>query len=166
MSIQDLHIHTVFSTGDSAIVSEQTVELIASVRHAETIGISDHFEFICEERFEPYSNTVRRNRLLLGTEVAGGEYADEASRYPVDYYIYHCRDEKIHYSGFEKLLATGKPAVIAHPLFMGTDFEKLPPGCVVEINNRYIWRNDWKSLLGPYCKRFQFILSSDAHQPN
>jgi histidinol phosphatase-like PHP family hydrolase len=163
---QDLHIHTVFSTGDSAIVPEQTVDLIASVRHAETIGISDHFEYICDKDFDSYSSTVRSFGLKLGTEVAGGEYTVDASGYPVDYYIYHCKDAEINYTGFERLLATGKPAVIAHPFYMGTNLDRLPDGCLVEINNRYIWRSDWRRLLAPYREKFRFILSSDAHQPN
>jgi len=38
---QDLHVHTVFSHGDGAIVPEQTVELVAAVGHARILGISD-----------------------------------------------------------------------------------------------------------------------------
>ena len=46
---QDLHIHTIFSTGDSAVSREQTVELVAEINHAKIIGISDHFEYIGDE---------------------------------------------------------------------------------------------------------------------
>ena len=163
---QDLHIHTIFSTGDGAIVPEQTVDLIALVRHAATIGISDHFEYIFGDTFESYSKAVRSRNFRLGTEVAGGEDAGEAAGYPFEYYIYHCPDEKTHYAGLDTLLGTGKPVVVAHPLFMGTDLGKLPEGCLVEINNRYIWRSDWRRRLTPYLGKFRFILSSDSHQPN
>lgn len=163
---QDLHIHTVFSTGDSAIVKQQTIDLIAFVRHAQIIGISDHFEYIDGDLFDIYRKTVLARGLKLGTEVAGGEYAKEAAAYPFEYYIYHCPDERKHYRGFEKLLETGKPAVIAHPMAMGTDFRKLPEDCLVEINNRYIWRGDWRKEYTPFLQKFRFILSSDAHQPN
>ena len=40
---QDLHIHTVYSVGDSAVVPEQTPSLIHNVGYAEIIGIADHF---------------------------------------------------------------------------------------------------------------------------
>ncbi len=163
---QDLHIHTVFSTGDSAIVEQQTIELIASVRHAKTIGISDHFEYIQDDEYEVYSKAVLAHGLRLGTEVDGGEYAAEAAQYPFEYYVYHCRNGKKHYDGLETLLQTGKPVIVAHPIAMGTDFEKLPECCLVEINNRYIWRADWRKFLAPYKNRFRFLLSSDAHQPN
>jgi histidinol phosphatase-like PHP family hydrolase len=36
----------------------------------------------------------------------------------------------------------------------------------VEINNRYVWRNDWKAYYGPFANSFKFVISSDAHQPN
>jgi histidinol phosphatase-like PHP family hydrolase len=77
---QDLHIHTTYSTGDSSVVPEQTVALVAAVHHARTVAISDHFE--------------------------------------------------------------------------------------IEINNRYVWRTDWKQYYGPFKERFRFVLGSDAHQPN
>lgn len=164
--VQDLHIHTVFSTGDGAIVPEQTVDLIASVRHAATIGISDHFEYIRGEEFESYSKAVKLHDFRLGTEVDGGKDAAEAAGYPFEYYVYHCPDESRHYAGLDILLETGKPVIVAHPLILGTDLDRLPEGCFVEINNRYIWRSDWRSLLAPYIDKFKFILSSDAHQPN
>lgn len=43
---QDLHIHTVYSTGDGAVVPQQTIELIAAMNHSEIIGISDHFDYL------------------------------------------------------------------------------------------------------------------------
>ncbi len=46
MASQDLHIHTTWSYGDTAVAEQQTIEFIAGVRHARTIGISDHYEFI------------------------------------------------------------------------------------------------------------------------
>lgn len=48
----------------------------------------------------------------------------------------------------------------------GTDLTRVPPECLVEINNRYIWRTDWRAFYGPFVDRFDFVLSSDAHQPN
>jgi len=164
--IQDLHMHTVFSFGDSAIVEQQTVDFIASLRHAKTIGISDHFEYITGHEFEVYRKAVLAHGFKLGTEVDGGDYTTDAAGYPFEYYVYHCRDVAGHYRGFERLLETGKPVIIAHPMAMGTDLEKLPEGCLVEINNRYIWRADWRRFYTPYLHRFRFLLSSDAHQPN
>lgn len=79
---QDLHIHTTYSTTDSSVVPEQTVALVAAVKHAVIVGISDHFE------------------------------------------------------------------------------------CLVEINNRYIWRTDWRRYYGPFVHQFEFVIGSDAHQPN
>lgn len=83
-----------------------------------------------------------------------------------EYFIYHCRHRKAEYEGIEHLLATGKPVIIAHPLMMGTDLRKLPRECYVEINNRYVWRNDWRRGYKPFMKDFRFVFSSDAHQPN
>ena len=112
ISPQDLHIHTVFSTGDSAVMPEQTVELIASVRHAEIIGVSDHFEYIRDDCFERYRAAVTSFGFKLGTEVAGGDYADEAAGYPVDYYradrktyllMQAAENKSIHDGGFSHL---------------------------------------------------------------
>ena len=61
---------------------------------------------------------------------------------------------------------TGKPVIIAHPYAFNTNLDKIPHECYIEINNRYIWRFDWKSYLSDYINDFRFILSSDAHQPN
>ena len=47
---QDLHIHTIYSSGDSAVVKEQTIALIEEVRHASIIGISDHFEYLVDDQ--------------------------------------------------------------------------------------------------------------------
>ena len=57
---QDLHIHTVFSTGDSAVMPEQTVEFIAELKHAKSIGISDHFEYLHGDVYEKY---VKKERV-------------------------------------------------------------------------------------------------------
>lgn len=46
---QDLHIHTVYSVGDSAVVKEQTIDLVKQIRHASIIGISDHYEYLVDE---------------------------------------------------------------------------------------------------------------------
>jgi hypothetical protein len=102
----------------------------------------------------------------VGTEVDGARSVDYALAVEVDYYIYHCADQKQHYRGAEKLLARGKPVIIAHPQVMGTNLKNIPTGCHVEINNRYVWRGDWRSFYGPYLGQFSFVLGSDAHQPN
>ena len=49
---------------------------------------------------------------------------------------------------------------------MGTNPDRLSSECFLEINNRYVWRNDWKSFYTPHLRRFRFVISSDAHQPN
>jgi histidinol phosphatase-like PHP family hydrolase len=162
---QDLHIHTTFSKLDSAIVEEQTIELIAAVRHAEIIGISDHFEHF-DEHFEEYAEKVRSFGFHVGTEVDGSQYVADAAALNFEYYIYHCRDEKTEYRGLEFLLNKGKPVIIPHPMMMGTNLDKIPRECYVELNNRYIWRFDWRKKLRPYVNRFRFVLGSDAHQPN
>ncbi|MGD9211857.1 MAG: hypothetical protein PVI90_13830, partial [Desulfobacteraceae bacterium] len=66
----------------------------------------------------------------------------------------------------EKLLTTGKPVIIAHPNALRTDLNRVPPQCIIEINNRYVWRTDWKKYYSPYKDRFRFVIGSDAHQPN
>jgi len=161
---QDLHIHTVFSSLDSAVVPEQTPELIAEVGHAKRIGISDHFEHF-NHRFEEYRSRLTRLGFFVGTEVDGSEYVQDAASLDFDYYIYHCRDRKREYRGIETLLATGKPVVIPHPMMLDTNLNKVPSVCYVEINNRYVWRDDWVNKIGPFVGRFPFIIGSDAHQP-
>ena len=163
---QDLHIHTIFSSGDSAIVPEQTVELVAAVAHARVLGISDHADYITDSDFLLYSETVRAANLHLGVEVSGSQWISKALEMNVDYYIYHCADRLSEYRGAEKLLETSKPVVIAHPLIMGTNLDRIPPRCHVEVNNRYVWHCDWRAGLKPFTSRFQFVISSDAHQPN
>lgn len=63
MLAQDLHIHTIWSSGDGAVVPEQTVELIAQIRHARVVGISDHFEYLVDGFIEAYVDEVRRAGL-------------------------------------------------------------------------------------------------------
>ncbi|UCF99738.1 MAG: hypothetical protein JSV89_09410 [Spirochaetaceae bacterium] len=161
---QDLHIHTIFSRSDSAVVPEQTVELVAAIAHARIIGISDHLESIAED-FPTYADTVRACGLLVGTEVNGADWLREAEEVDVRYYVYHCRDRGEDYRGAERLLATGKPVIIAHPLVLETDLRRVPPECLIEINNRYTWRNNWRTLR-PFVGSFLFVFSSDAHQPH
>ncbi|MBN2242091.1 MAG: hypothetical protein JW793_05330 [Acidobacteria bacterium] len=163
---QDLHIHTVYSANDSAVVPEQTIELIAGLNHARIAGISDHFENLVGGAFEMYQREIRAAGLKLGTEVDGGKWAEEAAAYPVDYYIVHCRDRAADYRCLEHLLATGKPVVVAHPNALDTDLDRVPDDCLIEINNRYVWRSDWRRYYGPFKGRFKYILSSDAHQPH
>ena len=164
---QDLHIHTTFSSTDSSVVPEQTVELVAFARHARVVGISDHFEMFMPHRWEEYRTEVRKYGFYLGTEVNGHASVDEAIRFDFDYYIYHCwGHEPKDYTALDKLLGTGRPVIIAHPYAIGTDLNKIPSNCFVEINNRYIWRVDWRKELTPFINKFRWVVNSDAHQPN
>src|SRR6056297_2055963 len=95
---QDLHIHTIFSHMDSAVVPEQTPELVASVRHARILGISDHFEHYSHQ-FEFYRSRLEEQGLHVGTEVDGSDYVNEAASLDFEYYIYHCRDRASEYRG-------------------------------------------------------------------
>lgn len=162
---QDLHIHTTFSRHDGAVVPEQTVEMIASIAHARIIGISDHFESIADE-FPAYRDALLARGFRVGTEVNGADWTGQAQRVEAEYYIYHCRDRVADYQGAERLLATGKPVIIAHPLVLETNLKRVPTGCLIEINNRYIWRSDWFGALKPFVPLFAFVLGSDAHQPH
>jgi len=163
---QDLHIHTTYSNGDNAIVPEQTITLVASVKHAGIVGISDHFEYLLEGIFDTYAEEIRRVGLKFGAELDGHEWAKEATKTNVDYYIVHCRDREADYRSLETLLATGLPVIVAHPNAFGTDLKRVPSECLIEINNRYVWRTDWKRYYEPFKNRFKFVISSDAHQPN
>lgn len=166
MESQDLHMHTTYSSGDSSVVGEQTVSLIAELRYADVMGISDHFDYLVDGVFEQYELELRSHGLYVGVEVDGSPLVDEALLCNCDYYIYHCRNRKQEYRGLEKLLASEKPVIIAHPFMMGTVIEKTPSEGYLEINNRYIWRHDWRRLLAPWVESRKFVLSSDAHQPN
>jgi len=163
---QDLHVHTVFSYADGAIMPQQTIELVASIGHARVIGISDHFSYVGGSSFAAYSKAVRKQGFVLGTEVGGPDQTEAAAETVVDYYNYHCEDTPAFYAGAERLLETGRPVIIAHPLLLGTNLDKVPPECLIEINNRYVWRNDWRTRLAPYVDRFRFVIGSDAHQPH
>jgi len=163
---QDLHIHTTYSTGDSAVVPEQTVALVAAIRHAKIVGISDHFDYLVNGDFEGYEKELRQAGFKVGVEVDGHSWVAEAKNYDVDYYIYHCRDQNADYRSLEKLVATGKPVIIAHPNMFHTNLNHVPSECLVEINNRYVWRTDWKQYYGPFTNQFKFVFGSDAHQPN
>lgn len=166
MIAQDLHIHTTYSATDSAIVPQQTIELVAAVRHARVVGISDHFENLVSGVFERYAREVQSAEFKLGVEVDGHAWASEAADYPVEYYIVHCRDQDADYKALEHLLKTGRPVIIAHPTAFATNLNRVPPECLIEINNRYVWRSDWKPYYTPFVDRFRFVLGSDAHQPN
>lgn len=164
---QDLHVHTTFSFDDGAIVPEQTVEVVAFANHARVRGISDHFEHIRGKRFAAYRDTVRSYGFHLGTEIGLVDLVGEALDMPeFEYFIFHCEDSKAHYKALERLVASGKPAIVAHPMILKTNLDRLPAECYVEINNRYVWRNPWRKRLTPYAKRFQFVIGSDAHQPH
>ena len=163
---QDLHIHTVFSSDDASIVPEQTVELIAAVKHAEVVGISDHFENLVDGKFELYAAEVKKADLKLGIELDGHPLVKEAAMYDVDYFIVHCRDNSADYRAMDSLNETGKPVIVAHPNIFNTNLNLVPENCLIEINNRYVWRNDWYRYYYPHVNRFKFVISSDAHQPN
>jgi predicted metal-dependent phosphoesterase TrpH len=81
MLLQDLHIHTTYSTTDSAVVPEQTVALVAAVRHAKIVGISDHFDCLVNGQFNNYENEVRQAGLKVGVEVDGHAWVTEAAGY-------------------------------------------------------------------------------------
>jgi histidinol phosphatase-like PHP family hydrolase len=163
---QDLHIHTTFSTGDTAVAPQQTVELVARFRHARVMGISDHLDYVYGERFDEYQKTVRQFGFRVGVEVDGGVWAERALEVPVDYYLLHCYDLPDSYRCAERLVETGKPVIISHPLFLGTNLSRVPTGCLLEINNRYVWRSDWRQSFGDALKSFRFVIGSDAHQPH
>ena len=163
---QDLHIHTTYSTNDSSVVAEQTVELVAAVKHARIVGISDHFENLLNGRFADYRSEIQRAGLKVGVEVNGHPWATEAVGYDVDYYIFHCRDRDDDYDSLDKLLATGRPVIVAHPNALGTNLNRVPGECLIEINNRYVWHSDWEKFYAPFKDRFRFVIGSDAHQPN
>ena len=162
---QDLHVHTIFSRGDGAVVPEQTVELVARIAHARVLGISDHLEYV-GDAFEEYARTVRAHGLKLGLEVNGAEWVAAAEALPVQYFVYHCRDRAEDYRGAERLAASGRPVIVAHPNALQTDLARVSPACLVEINNRYAWRESAYRALAPFTDRFRFVLSSDAHQPH
>jgi len=129
------------------------------------LGISDHLEYVGDD-FAGYARTVRAHRLKLGLEVNGAEWVAAAEALPVDYYIYHCRDRAEDYRGAERLAATGRPAIIAHPQALQTDLQRVSPACLIEINNRYAWREQGWQALAPFVQRFRFVIGSDAHQPH
>jgi len=165
--IQDLHIHTTFSVTDSQIVPEQTVEMVAFAKHADVVGISDHFEHFIPHMYQEYCETVRSFNFLVGTEVNGHQSVPQASRFEFDYYIYHCwGHEEKDYDALLDLISTGKPVIVAHPYATRTNLDRIPENCYVEINNRYVWRFDWRKLIVPYKDKFRWVLGSDAHQPN
>ncbi|MFO7669209.1 MAG: hypothetical protein R6W31_06090 [Bacteroidales bacterium] len=79
---QDLHIHTIFSSGDKVVVNEQTITLIRQVRHAIRIGISDHFEYLVEDDiFDQYQKEVRSAGFKVGMEVSGYPLVREAKKH-------------------------------------------------------------------------------------
>jgi hypothetical protein len=163
---QDLHIHTTWSTGDGAIVPQQTIGLIARLPYARVAGISDHLELIGEDRFEDYRREVAGAGLKVGMEVNGHEWVRVATEATCDYRIYHCFDRDEDYHGLDRLVETSVPVIVAHPNALDTDLDRVAPECLIEINNRYVWRSDWARFYGPFVDRFDFVISSDAHQPN
>lgn len=167
---QDLHIHSTFSKTDSAVVDQQTIEFIAALGHAERVGISDHFESFDDDEWDEYERTVRGHGLYLATEVDGMRSVrgalDVHSQIHFDYFVYHCYDFSDSYRGAELLLETGRPVIIAHPNALDTNLTRVAPECHIEINNRYVWRTDFITYYSPHVHRFQFVIDSDAHQPN
>lgn len=165
MLLQDLHIHTTWSRGDSAVVPEQTLAWITALRHAHTVGISDHLEYVAD-RYDEYAAAVRAAGCKLGIEINGHEWLETALAVACDYRIFHCYDRAADYRALEHLLAVETPLIIAHPHALNTDLGRVPPQCLVELNNRYLSASDWRAYYGPYRARFRFVLSSDAHQPH
>jgi histidinol phosphatase-like PHP family hydrolase len=163
---QDLHIHTIFSTGDSAVVPQQTPQLIAALNHARIRGISDHIEYLYGSLFQEYSRIITELGFRLGAEIVNVDDVDYAMELPLEYRVFHCYDNNRCYKAAQRMVDSGIPLIIAHPMALDTNLGRVPPECHVEINNRYIWRNDWKSYFTPWVKRFNFVYSSDAHQPN
>lgn len=163
---QDLHIHTTYSKSDTSVVPQQTVALVAAVKHARVAGISDHLENLVNGGFAGYRRELLEWGLKVGVEVDGYPWVDEAVACAVDYYLFHCRDRDADYRALEKLLATDRPVIVAHPNAFGTDLDRVPGPCLIEINNRYVWQSDWKRYYGPHKDRFRFVIGSDAHQPN
>ncbi len=164
---QDLHIHTIFSTNDSQVVPAQTIETVAFVAHAEIIGICDHFEHFVPHRYQEYYVAVKSFNFLVGTEVNGHASVPLAVEYEFDYYIYHCWGHvNEDYEALKVLMSAGKPVIVAHPYATDTDLNRLPENCLVEINNRYISRFDWRILIAPYINKFRWVIGSDAHQPH
>ena len=163
---QDLHIHTVYSTGDNAVVKEQTIGLIKQLRHARVVGISDHFEYLTDEAtFTIYENEIRAAGFRVGIEISGHALVHEALQTNCDYFVYHC-SRKEDYPALDRLVSTGKPVIVAHPLVMETDLDRIPHECHIELNNRYIWRSNWYERLRKYVQDRKFVIGSDAHQPN
>ncbi|MDC7224092.1 MAG: hypothetical protein PQJ60_10150 [Spirochaetales bacterium] len=162
---QDLHIHTVYSTGDSSVEPQQNIPFIKSLNHARVAGISDHFEYLTEV-FEAYREEVHSHGFWCGCEIDRGHHTPHALDLPFDYYIFHCRNEASEYAAAEKLLESGKPVIISHPMAIGADLNKVPSGCFIEVNNRYVWKGDYMSFYTPHLDRFRFVLGSDAHKPN
>ena len=163
---QDLHIHSTYSASDNVVVPEQTVALIAAVKHAHVVGVSDHFEDLIDGTFERYAADLRGHGLKVGVEVDGHPWVAQASEYEVDYYVMHCRDIDADYRSIDLLIATGQPVIIAHPNAFETDLNRISADCLIEINNRYVWRSNWRSYYAPFVDRFRFVMGSDAHQPN
>ena len=163
---QDLHIHSTWSNGDASVVPEQTIDLIAELGHARVVGISDHFELVGEDSFEEYSREVRAAGFKVGMEIDGHRWVEAAMAVEADYRIYHCYDRDADYKALDRLVQMGQPVIVAHPHALATNLDRVPPEVLVEINNRYIWRCNWRSYYGPFVDRFEFVISSDAHQPN
>jgi hypothetical protein len=164
---QDLHIHTIFSVNDGAVVPQQNLDTIAFARHAEIVGISDHFEYFMPDRYGEYYETVKSYNFRVGVEVDGHKSVPLAINFEFDYYIYHCwGKEESDYRALKDLIRTGTPVIITHPYAIGTDLNRIPDSCYVEINNRYIWRCNWRKELTPFKDKFRWVISSDAHQPN
>ena len=163
---QDLHIHTVFSTGDSAVMPQQTPEFVASVNHAQVRGISDHIEYIDETIFPSYEKRLRSLGFHVGMEIVQYEDVEYSLELPLEYRVIHCYNEDRYYKAAERMVETGVPLIIAHPMAVDTNLSKVPTGAYIEISNRYVWRKDWASFFPPHQDRFQFVFSSDAHQPH
>jgi hypothetical protein len=99
-----------------------------------------------EDTFEEYSREIRTVGLKVGMEIDGYRWVSAARSVDADYRIFHCYDRDADYGALDLLLETGRPVIVVHPNALDTDLERVPLECLIEINNRYVRRCDWRSF--------------------
>jgi len=52
--------------------------------------------------------------------------------------------------------------IIAHPNALDTNLDRVPPECLVELDNRYVRRRNRWTFYGPFVDRLRFVISSAA----